>query len=629
MIGEVRMKSENGETNLERFLCGRLPLVFLLVVVFLVYSRILGHDFLTMWDDNYYVTENPHSWGISLQNIRGAFTTFYTGNYAPVQIISYMFDFTVWGLNPAGFLFTNIVIHSLNGLLFFRLLLRWYQDRVLALFAVALFLLHPVQVETVAWVSQRKNLLAVMFMLIAWEFYCRYRESMAGQGRIWYTVSLFTYTLSLLAKSVTVTFPLILLVYDLSFAGEGKRLRFKDKIPFLLIALLVAVITFLAQNPDVGNGGRTAYHGGSPWATLLSMLPIFCRYLGMLVWPGNLSAHYGLPVHGSIDIVVIGSTLLLAIVGLLGRVLWRSDRRKGFWFLFFWIALLPVSQIVPLVTIMNDRYLYLPILGFVVLAGSSYSQLLNIGSRRLALPIHVVSMALLVVLAIVSFNRTSVWSDSITLFRDVVSKYPESDIGWRSLADATQQTGRIVEARRIYEQALTYNPNNQTVLVGLGKLLTSMNKLDEADVHLRTLLSINPEHAAGWVAMGENLAKKGEYGEAEKACLRALAIQPNAVQIFLLLSNISLHQGRYDKARYYLEKMETKNPNNPEVAYRRACLEAQAGEENDALDWLEKAIQRGYHNVDAIYDNKELSTIWNNPRFPMLLEKYFPGKVPN
>ena len=604
-----------------------LAILVLCLLCFAVYGRIVGHDFLTLWDDNYYVTENPHAWGFSWRNIRGAFTSFYTGNYAPVQILSYMADFTLWGLNPAGYLLTNIVIHCLNGLLLFRLLQRWYPERTVAFFAAALFLLHPLQVETVAWVSQRKSLLAIMFMLISWEQYCRYRESRAG-NRLAYGVSLAAYVASLLAKSVTVVFPVILLIYDISVPHGEKRCRFREKIPFLLAALLVATVTFLAQKPEVGNGGRTAYHGGSPWVTLISMLPVFCRYLGMVVWPVNLSAHYGLPVHDRIDAAVIGAALLLVLVGLSGLFLWRRERRLGFWFFFFWLALLPVSQLVPLVTMMNDRYLYLPLVGVAVLGGSGLSRLVHSSAGRLAGPVTAVAAALVLVLASASYKRAGVWSDSITLFRDVVTKYPQSDIGWRYLADATQNAGRIAEARRIYEQALAYNPENQTALVGFGKLLTSMRKLDEADRHLRKLLQLNSEHAAGWAALGENLVKQGAYAEAAKAYRRALAIQPDAAPVYLLLGDVALLQGHFDEAREYLAKVEAISATIPEAAYRRACLEAQAGRTDVAFDWLEKAIQRGYHDFDAIYDNKELAPLWNNPRFTMILDTYFPGRVP-
>lgn len=600
------------------------PVLLLAMATFAVYARILGHDFLYIWDDNFYVTENPSAWGFSLENLKGAFSNFYTGNYAPVQILSYMLDYTFWGLNPAGYLFTNIVIHLLNGLLIYHLLLRLYGGRMLPFIAAALFLLHPLQVETVAWVSQRKSLLAIFFMLVAWELYCSYRENPAGKRWYAYAASVFVFILSLLAKSVTVGFPVTLLLFDSCFLHREARLRYKDKIPYVFATLAVAVITLVAQSPEVGNGGRTGYHGGTPWATLLTMLTVFCRYLGMIFRPGNLSADYAPPVHTYPDLSVFISVLILLAVALFGVILWHKDRRNGFWFLFFWLGLLPVSQIVPIVTLMNDRYLYLPLVGVAVLAGSGAAVLANLKGEKYSLPVKVGAVTVLVTLAIVSFNRAAVWHDSITLFRDQTAKYPDSVRGWRFLAEAYLRYDRVPEARQTYYRALALKEDNQTVLVGIAGLLNDINELDESYSYLQKLLRINPEHAAGWVVLGDNLLKKKEYTEAEKAYRRALSIQPSALPVYLKLGDIAIHQKRYDEARGDFDFLERKSPNNPDVAYRRACLEALTGNTDDALTWLEKSLQRGYRDYDSIYSNSELSSVWNNPRFVMLLNRYFP-----
>lgn len=603
-------------------------LLLLCAACFAVYARILGHDFVTIWDDNFYVTDNPDAWGFSWLNIKGAFTSFYTGNYAPVQILSYMLDYTVWGLNPAGYLLTNILVHVGNGLLFFRILARCGQEKIVALSATALFLLHPLQVETVAWVSQRKSLLAILFMLVSWEFYCRWRESPAESRLRFYVLSLGAFILSLLSKSVTVVFPLALLLYDSSCTSSDKRWRLRDKLPFLAAALAVAAVTFIAQKPEVGSGGRTDYHGGSPWITLLSMLPVFCRYLGMLVWPLGLSADYAAPVHATPDLTVTAAFLLLLALAVAGWRLWRTNRPAAFWLLFFWLGLLPVSQIVPLVTMMNDRYLYLPLLGAAALFAMAAAKLRDRGGARYSGVVNALLVSIMAALALVSFNRTAVWRDSITLFRDVVSRYPHSDRGWRLYADATRNAGQITEAREIFARALTVNPDSQTAMAGLADLLNSTGKFEEAYSLLQKLLVLNPKHAAGWLALGDNLQKRKEYEKAEEAYLKVLEIQPTAVQTYQKLGDVALLQQRFAAGRTYFDTLEQKHPGSFTAAYRRACLEAQAGNRDDAFLWLEEAILRGFTDYDAIYDNRELESLWSSPRFMMILEQYFPGRLP-
>jgi cytochrome c-type biogenesis protein CcmH/NrfG len=600
------------------------PVLLLVIATVAVYARILGHDFLYVWDDNFYVTQNPSAWGFSLQNIKGAFSNFYTGNYAPVQILSYMLDYTFWGLNPAGYLFSNIIIHLLNGLLIYHLLLRLYGGRMLPFIAAALFLLHPLQVETVAWVSQRKSLLAIFFMLIAWEAYCKYRETSSAKRWLPYAVSVLAFILSLLAKSVTVVFPIMLLLFDIAFPNRESRQRYKDKIPYIIAMLAATVVTLIAQNPEVGSGGRTGFHGGTLWATFMTMLTVFCRYLGMILWPGNLSADYAPVVHTSPDFAVCGSFLILVAVMLFGFTLWQKERCSGFWFLFFWFGLLPVSQIVPIVTLMNDRYLYLPMLGAATLAGIGAAFLASLNDGKYSLLVKMGAVFVLGTLAIVSFNRAAVWRDSITLFRDQTAKYPDSVRGWRFLAEAYLGAGRVSEARQTYYRALVLKEDNQTALAGLAGLLNDLGELEESYSYLQKLLRINPEHAVGWGILGDNLLKRGEYAEAEKAYRRALTIQPSALPVYLKLGEIAIKQKRYDEARSNFDTLERKSPNNPEVAFRRAGLEALTGNTDVALIWLEKSLQRGYRDYDSISSNREISSLWNNPRFVMLLGSYFP-----
>jgi Tfp pilus assembly protein PilF len=599
------------------------PVMMLLAVTLAVYGQIIGHEFLTVWDDNYYVTTNEAVQGISWQHLRAAFTDYYLGNYAPVQILSYMLDYELWGLNAGGFLFTNILIHLLNGLLVYRLFVRWYGDRIFCLFAASLYLLHPVQVESVAWISQRKNLLAMLFFLLAWEGYCCYREAGPGKGRLAYLASVAAFVLSLLAKSMTVVFPLVLVLYDLCFPEGGLRLRLRDKIPYVLAAAVVAAIAIYSERPEIGGGGRTGFHGGSPWATFLTMLPVFCHYLGMLFWPVGLSAEYAPTIHRAIDLPVAAAALLLAALAFAGVRLFRIDRRLGFWVIFFWVGLLPVSQIVPMLSMINDRYLYLPLVGVSALAGSLVMALRKrIGSRRSML--HLLLVALLLVLSAISFVRAKVWRNSITLWDDAVSKVPASDRSWGLLADAYRQSGNIEAVRRTYERALAYNPDNPHALNGLGEICTRSGQLDQGYAYLDRLVKTHPRHAAGWVSLGNNFLRRHDYAQAEKAYLQALAIQPDSPLVGILLGDLAVIQGRLDKARVQYGKVEEKGANNPDVAYRLARVEALAGSKDEALAWLEKALQRGYEDSSGIHDDEGLATIWDEPRFYYLMDRYFP-----
>lgn len=338
--------------NSERAYPNLLPLLVLFAATVAVYGRILCHDFVLSWDDYYYVASNEAIKAISWQNIRTVFSSYFVGNYAPVQMLSYMLDHSLWGLKAGGFLFTNILLHYLNGLLVYRLFYRFHASITMAVCGAAIFLLHPIQVETVAWVSQRKTLLAMAFFLLAWELYCRYRQKITA-AKTEYTLALLAFAVAGLCKSVVVILPLVLLLDDLCSAFSSNRRRLLDKLPFFVIAAAIAWLAILSQQPDTitwggaAGGGMSAYHGGSHYATFLTMVTVLLRYIWLIVWPLKLSALYDHTVYTVINSQVVGAALILATLVIFSMVLFRQNRRAGFWPLFFLTALLPVSQIIP------------------------------------------------------------------------------------------------------------------------------------------------------------------------------------------------------------------------------------------------------------------------------------------
>ncbi len=615
---------------IERFRPHRGPVLLLIIAVFVVYGRILGHDFIPNWDDKLYVTDNADLLSFSWENIRTVFSSYYVGNYAPLQMLSYMLDYTLWGLWPGGFLFTNIVIHVMNGLLLYWLFLKWYDNRLLAMIGAAFFLLHPVQVESVAWVSQRKNLLAMFFFLLAWEEYCRYREAEVGKGKFAYAASVVVYVLSVLAKSASVIFPVVVVLFDLCYPSKDRRVRLLDKLPYILAAGVIAAVAMQSQMPDLGvwgqGGGRaTEYYGGNALATFFTMLPVFCRYLGMLVWPTGLSAEYNPPIHDSLDATVVMAGFLLAVIALLSFRLFRADRRKGFWPCFFLIAFLPVSQIVPLVTLMNDRYLYFPMIAIAGLTGAGAVFLHErIGMHRirfsllLALP--------LILLAGVSFQRASVWQNEITLWRDAVRKSPNKSITWERLGEAAHRflPATTNEALYAYKRALELDPSSDLTRYNLGILYTDIGEIDKGFETFTALLQHNPNNVMGLAALGEIFQYRGDYDKAEKAFKRAHAVQPESVQVLTLLGNLALIQGRLDQARDYYSQIEKQRSNDPQVAFQLACIESMAGQAGASVLWLERSLQCGYHDYNALMASEELAPIRADLRFTELMQRYFP-----
>jgi len=606
-----------------------LPVLLLVAATVVVYGQILGHEFISNWDDNRYVLENADIQGFGLDNIKAVFTKFYAGNYAPVQMLSYMVDYLLWGMRAGGYLFTNLLLHAVNGLLIYRLFLQLIGDRLAAWSGAALFLLHPVQVETVAWVSQRKNLLALFFFLLAWEFYIVFREKRSEHNRLFYAASLVSFLLAMLSKSIAVIFPVIMLLFDYCYPVGQKRFSWRDKLPYFFAALVATAVALLSQTPDPtewgGGGGRAGYHGGSAITTLLSMMPVFCRYLGMIVWPSSLAALYDPRLHPTPDLAVSAAMVLLVVLTYLAVRLFRYDRTAGFWPLFFLVALLPVSQVIPLVTMMNDRYLYFPLIGVAGLAGHGIValRLKGLGTRELLL----VSLMPLLLLAMVSFQRAGVWRDAVSLWQDAARKSPGNALVWEALGEAYHHAARPEReaARKAYLNAIRISPGSELSRYNLGALYIEQNDLASADLILQELLQRSPLNVMGWTAFGDLALKRFEYDEAERRYRKALSLQPEAVQVHRKIGNLMVVAGRIDEAREcYLQIESLQGRRDALNAYELARVEALTGDTGASIRWLETALQRGYHDFAGIMADEELTPVMADGRFAVLVSKYFP-----
>lgn len=600
----------------------------LICLVAIVYGRLTGYGFQTHWDDNGYILHNPAVRGFTWENIKTAFDLnlgrTVVGQYNPLSILSYMLDFTLWGTNPAGYHLSNIIVHTVNGLLVYRLLYRFYSERFISLVGAVIFLIHPVQVESVAWISERKGLLSLLFLLISWEGYTRYRALEKNGRMFWYAVSLVAFGCSLLAKTAGVVLPLILLLYDLCIHKSERRVTYWDKLPYFIVSGVFAGIeVYLGKG---GTGAIVGYHGGSPLATFFTMLTVFCRYLGLLVWPSGLNVEHLPPVYRSPDVPVIGAALLLAGIGFATVRLYKGDKRSGFWGMFFWIGLLPVSQIVPTMLMMYEHYLYMPIIAISALIGSGVLFLRKKIGAQYSGVLYAFLAIWFVALAVVSYQRTAVWKNSLTLFADATAKSPNGARVWEAFGEANYYYGNKEIARNALEKSIALRPKSTDVLWALAEVNAELGELEKGQGYLKKLFAINPNYALGWATFGNIYLYKGEYSKAKEMYNKALSIQPDAVRVEMLLGKLAIAENKPDEALLHLNKVEAdkRGGDTAENAFLMTCAESLAGHTDEALVWLETALTRGYSDYMTLNTAKELSRIWDNPRFNYLMVQFFP-----
>ena len=411
----------------------------LLAATFLLYSSSLDHGFIFIWDDYKYVVNNPDIRGFSPENLKAVFSRYYIGNYAPFHLISYMLDYQLWGLEPAGYHFGNILLHALNGALVYRLLLKLELPALPALFGAALFVLHPVQVESVAWVSERKNVLSALFFLLSLLSYIDYRKGDTSRV-LNYPISLTFFVCALLTKSVAVVFPLVIVCYDYCYYRKTGSLNLADKLPFLLLALATAILAVLSQQ-KVGGIEISDYPGGTLLGTLWTMIPVFLSYLKDLVYPVDLSPYYMVPIRKSADGGVVLTVAMLICLGGVCVMLSRRRPQLLFFISIYVLALLPVMQIIPLLaTLKNDRYLYFPMIGAAGAAGMLLTELMQ-RSIRLRNSTIAASIAVCAALGGAAYYQSLIWKDNITLWKSAIKQNPDNMLAWLMLAKGYTKLG--------------------------------------------------------------------------------------------------------------------------------------------------------------------------------------------
>jgi tetratricopeptide (TPR) repeat protein len=504
-----------------------------------------------VFDDAWYVVGNAHvRSGLSPENLTWAFRKAHLGNWHPLTWISHQVDVGLFGLAPGGHHATSVLIHAAVA----GLLLAWLRavlGRVWpAAGAAALFALHPLRVESVAWVAERKDVLSGLFFvltLLAWHRHLRTRSILAYLG------ALLACALGLMSKGMLVTLPAVLLLLDW---WPYRRLkpgclarRFLEKAPFLLLAGAAAVVTYQAQ---AGAGAVRLVETYPLPVRLANALLSAATYLGKTLVPRHLAAFYPHPGAGISGGLVLLAALLLAVVTAI--LLLRRGRVPALaagW-LWFLGTLVPVAGLVQIGDqALADRYTYLPSLGFsLALAGWGGGLSLRPSARRLLAGSALVA---LLVLSLLTGLQTTRWRDDRTLFLHAARVVPDNWLAWTNLGRLAQEEGRRQEARELYLRSLAVHSNPVTH-TNLGIILAEGGEAGEAARHYREALRLNPDYPLAHNNLGRLLAAAGDPAEAERHLRRALELDPDFAQAHNNLAALLMRTGRSEEAREHYRR---------------------------------------------------------------------------
>lgn len=432
-------------------------------LTFAVFSPTLGNGFLLMGFDDRLILDNPEVAESSWSGVGRIFTTFRHANYIPLTTLSFAVTHRLAGFDPLAYHLVNLCLHTVNAILVWLLVRPLLASASAATFATLVFALHPLQLEAVSLAIQRKTLMSAALFLLAFLSYRSFWES--GERRH-YLGALLCFALSVLAKPITVTFPVVLLLYESQFVRRRPRLA--DKIPFFAVAVAGALLAMQASHEV---GAMKVPHGGTWPKHALMVGRVSMEYLGSLFAPFHLSPiyYYRLGTETEWTNVVC----LAALVSLLVAVVWWRKRLRWTYFCLGWFAILlfPQSNVIPLAQLRPDRYLYLSLIGFGIWLAIGLQRAVAPSPQRHLGPLvpRCAAAAFVAVLAVVSFASTPIWRSDATAWARVVERHPWCAIAHQQLGLAYLQAGDAHRAASALEQALRLKPELTTARTYLAR----------------------------------------------------------------------------------------------------------------------------------------------------------------
>jgi tetratricopeptide (TPR) repeat protein len=573
----------------------------LAVVTLAVFGQTLRHGFINYDDDKYVYENGVVMSGLSFSNLAWAVTHVHSHNWHPLTTLSHMLDCDFYGLRPSGHHLTNVLLHIASVVLLFLTLHGMTLAPWRSAFVAALFAVHPLHVESVAWVAERKDVLSgVFFLLTLWVYLHYTRRPTPGR----YLLVAFCFVLGLLSKPMLVSLPFVLMLLDYwplqrfsqpAAAGRSPtqdrppsksavRLIILEKLPLVGLSAASAVITLFAQKDvlePVQKFPLTLRIGNA----LVSSV----AYAWQTIWPANLTVFYPYPTALPALEVMGAISLLVAVIV---YAIAARGRRPYFitglaWYL---IMLLPVIGIVQVgAQARADRYTYLPQIGLCILATWAVADLTS--RRQSARKILAIAgIAVLMSLAGQAWFQTQYWRDSETLWRHTIAVTGDNDVALNNLGAVLFKQGKEDEGSALFEAALRVEPDNPSVHDNLAKALLKKGEVQEAMKHYNEMLQIEPASAPAHVGLGKALLRQGRIDEALRHDKEAIILDPDLADAHLELGNALVQKGEIEMARSQYRKMIELQPVNPAGYFNLAVAFHREHRLQDAITYYQKAL---------------------------------------
>lgn len=611
----------------------------LIVSTLLVFWQVGNFDFVN-YDDNFYVYENPNVLnGLSGDSFIWALTTNYKGYWQPLTWLSLIINSQLFGPGPGGFHLVNVFLHLASTLLLFAVLKKMTGSIWQSAFVAAAFALHPMHVESVAWIAERKDVLSTLFLLLTLTAYINYvkytphltgrnTNSMKKRPLLWYLLALLLFLLGLLAKPILVTVPFLLLLLDYWPLGrfdqersrkassrkkhkslsahDKRRILYRviiEKIPFFVLSAVSVVVTFLTQRA----GGLIVGINKIPlMERIINALFSYAAYIGKLFWPFNLAVNYPFNSNTVADTTIVELLLyILLLAGVSLVVFYFRSRRKYMpvgW-LWFLGTLIPVIGLVQFTGSSHaDRFTYIPYIGlFIMISWGLPDLLAKWRFKKHALAITAVIA--LTALGIIAYRQTGFWKNGITLFSRATRVTNDDYFSHYNLGVAFEKDGRLQDAADSLNQAIRLKPDFMEANYNLGNVYTNLGRYDDAIQAYQQAVKLKPDFADVYYNLGNANLTLRRYQEAIEAYRQAIKFKQNFADAYFNLGSAYLDLGYYQEAieayRQLLRMTPDSAPDLPEIYSNLSVAYYKQGRYQEAIESLKEAVKIEPDYTDA------------------------------
>ncbi|MBF0118226.1 MAG: tetratricopeptide repeat protein [Desulfobacterales bacterium] len=558
----------------------------LMLLTFVIYFQVKDYDFLN-YDDIFYVSENEQvKSGLNIESLKWSFKSTLAGNWHPLTWISHLIVVELFGLDGGFHHLANLCFHILNtGLLFF-ILTRMTGDIWRSFIVAALFGIHPLHVESVAWISERKDVLSTFFGFISLWCYVRYVEK-PNLNR--YLLIILFFIFSLMSKSMLVTLPFILILLDYWPLKRG-RLFIGEKIPFFILSVIFSIISVFAQKSSNALGSLQQY---PLYGRIANALISYVSYLEKTIWPFFLNPSYPYPNQIPMSEIFL-SGFLLIFISLISLKYIKNKPWIAFGWLWYLGTLVPVIGLVQIgMQGMADRYTYIPIIGIFIMICWSINYI------KYKFAITTITSAIICILMITTWYQKQFWSNNTTYYQYILDINPNDVKAHNNLGVALKNTGLYEKAIWHFYEAIKLNSKHSKAYNNLGLTLFKKGKIDEAIYYYNKSLKLDPNNVNTLSNLGNALRKQKKTEEAIKHYNEALRLNPNSFLVNNNLGNALLEQGKLKEAIYHFNEALKISPSDPSAHNNLANAFFYSGKIAEAIQHYNEALKINPNYIEA------------------------------